>query len=301
MKIIKLNREQHRAWRDNAVTARDQLRKELLEQNGGEPFRLMSSNGRFLGTVRHEKSTHTGTASSVKNAMYAPENCLCKQFAGTPPGAHHPICQFKAKWEAQVQYAGAVPAVPGLMPGMGVQHMNAPKPAPVGTGVQHMTVAKQVSLRAPAISTANFAPSVPTVVVTTPPPEQCECRAFTKDPKHDPKQHHVICTHFDRWKLQHPTQEPIETQAVDERDTDTKIPIATATEPPPPDFDFVLVDLNSRTILRDATGEEIESAHAEEVKNGTPFVTIDETMYAVVPRSAMSSSTPNHENHRTTD
>jgi hypothetical protein len=56
--------------------------------------------------------------------------------------------------------------------------------------------------------------------------------------------------------------------------------------------------LNTRSILRDATGEEIETAHAEEQKSGTPFVTVDETMYAVVPRSSMHS---NHENHRSPD
>jgi len=306
MKIIKLTREEHRAWRDNAAGQRDTLRRELLERSGGEPFRLMSSNGRFLGTVRDEKNTHVGTTASVKNAMYAPENCLCKQYAGTPPGQHHPICQFKAKWEAARAYAGAVPAVPGLMPGMGVQHMNAGKPAPVGTGVQHMMVPKQVSLRAPAISTANHAPSVPTIVVTTPPPDQCACREFTKDPKHDPKQHHVICQHFDRWKLQHPTvnvndapSAPSTPAEVDERDTDTKIPVAAAhdTEVPPPETDFVLVDLNTQAVLRDATGEEIQSAQAEEKKSGTPFVTVDETLFAVVPRA----SVPSHENNRTAD
>lgn len=298
MKILRLTREQHRAWRTNLAGERDVLRKELLELNSGEAFRLMSSNGRFLGTVRSEKNSHVGTAGSVKNAMYAPENCLCKQFAGTPPGQHHTICQFKAKWEAQVSYAGVVPPVPGLMPGMGVQHMSVQKPQPLNNGVQHMSVPKQVSLHQPAISTANMASSVPTMVVTTPPPEQCACREFTKDPKHDPKQHHVICQHFDRWKMQHPTRSstepspPPDEHDDDARDTDSRIRLDTER----PTADFVLVDLNTQAILRDATGEEITSAQAEELKSGTPFVTVDENLYAVVPRSSVP-----HENHRTAD
>lgn len=297
MKIIKLNREEHRAWRDNAAGQRDTMRKELLERSGGEPFRLMSSNGRFLGTVRSEKNTHVGTAASVKNAMYAPENCLCKQYAGTPEGQHHAICQFKAKWEAARAYAGAVPPVPGMMPGMGVQHMRTAQPQPPTNGVVHMSVPKQVSLHQPHIPTPTTA--VATTVITTLPPDQCPCREFTKDPKHDPKQHHVICEHFDRWKMQHPTVNVNATPEVDERDTDTKIPVATAhdTEVPPADLDYVLVDLNTQKVLRDATGEEVKTALDTEALSGTPFVTVDETLFAVVPRA----SVPSHENNRTAD
>lgn len=302
MKMIKLTRDQHRAWRENAPGARDELRKTLLATNDGQPFRLMSSSGRFLGAVRGEKNTHTGTAKNVKNAMYAPENCQCRQFAGTPAGQHHPICQFKAKWEQAQLYAGTVPQVPGLLPGMGVQHMNTAAPAAPTNGVVHMQVAKQVGLHQPAIPTPMASP--PVMVVTTPPPDQCECRSFTKDPKHDPKQHHVICAHFDRWKMLHPTV--VETTAVETEnghDTEPRIPVVAVhdTIKPPADdalVDFVLVDLNSQKVLRDATGEEIASASAEEERSGSPFVKIDDTLYAVVLRSSLQSG---HENNRTAD
>ncbi len=112
-------------------------------------------------------------------------------------------------------------------------------------------------------------------VVALIPPEQCDCRHFAKPKEADPNQHHFVCQHFDKWKSAHPTVE-------------SSAPLSDTEKPPP--SDLVLVDLDTRAILRDATSDEIELSHAEEIKTGSPLVTLDEKVYAVVPRPIEGAS-----------
>ncbi len=106
MRTIKLTRDQFRTWRlnapsvvENELSDREKLKQELLEQNGGQSFRLMSPMARFIGTVRGENSVVSGAPMGTPNGVPAPESCVCKQYAGTKPGEHHAVCQFRQAWE----------------------------------------------------------------------------------------------------------------------------------------------------------------------------------------------------------
>jgi hypothetical protein len=298
MRKNKHTHDQFRIWRSNApateengLTAREAIKKELLERNDGLAFRLRSPMGPFLCTVRGENNS-PGSLPMAANGAPSPDACLCKQFAGTEPGKHHAVCQHRAAWEAAspaVKLGAAAPA-PNLNPGMTVTTQKVMAPIDTTPKVQHMQVAKQVSMHQAPIKTAGApvasqalpaAPPVPVGVAVMLPaialisPEQCDCRAFAKPSDADPKQHHFVCQHFEKWKTAHPTQTPSEHETL--RDT----------EPPTPDehtADYVLVDLDSRAVLRDATSEEVTTAREEEAKNGSPIITIDDGVYAVVER-----------------
>lgn len=325
MRTIKLTHEQFRIWRlnappdaENELGARDRIKKELLERNGGQTFRLRSPMGPFLTTVRGENNS-PGAPTMAANGAPSPEACICKAYAGTPPGKHHPICQHRAAWEAGNPAAktGTSAPAPLLNPEMRVESMRVMPPIDTTPKVQHMMVPKPVSATqapirvdaAPLPSQAlprsiGAAPlstgSVPVAVVQTPavqaliPPDQCDCRHFTKPSDADPTQHHFVCQHFERWKIAHPTPKPEETKSEQpvSVDGDTE-------KPPPPEeqevIDYVLVDLDERRVLRDATHDEVTRARDEEAKNGSPIITLDEGVYAVVPRPAPEQSSA--ENH----
>lgn len=221
---------------------------------------------------------------------------MCKAFAGTPAGAHHPVCQFRAAWEQSRGLA----TVPGMIPNQGVQHLRVAQPQAAGNGVVLSTPAKQVPVHVAPISTATAqlgvkpkeravvqgtpvaaaivaTPVVAAVVI--PGPETCSCAVWTKDPKHDQAQHHIVCEHYEKYKRAHPT--PVPAGLVTETQHDVP-----DTEPPPPEeLDLVLVDLETREILRDATGEEIAQAAHEEEASGSPFVVVDDNRYVVLKRS----------------
>lgn len=296
MRTIKLSREEFRTWRENhpptsenELGGRDELKKQLLERNGGHTFKLMSPMARFIGTVRGENSTVGTAAMGVQNGAPSPESCVCKAFAGTKPGSHHDVCQFRQAWENGKGLVLNNAPQTNLNPAMNVTSQKVAAPIDTTPRVQHMQVAREVSAhQAPITTTARAVPSqsaaaapavgvvvqVPAVVALIP-PEQCDCRQFAKPSSADQKQHHFICQHFDKWKTAHPT--PVEGQA-----SDTE-------KPPPPDeetmpVDYVLVDLDSQSILRDATSEEIELARTEEAATGSPLVTLDEGVYAVIER-----------------
>jgi hypothetical protein len=294
MRTIKLTHEQHRIWRTNAAPtaegelgARDKLKKELLERTEGHTFRLMSPMARFLGTVRGENSSAgTGTLGNL-SGVPAPDSCVCKGFAGTRPGEHHDVCQHRAAWNAWVARQGAAaPSAPNLNPGMTVVSQKVAPPMNTQPQVKHMMVPKQVSPHSPPIRTGTVPvnsnvnnlvvqpQAVAPAVIVMISPEQCDCRQFTKPSDADPKQHHFICEHYDKWKTAHPTAV---TPPSDEEPTH-----ADTEKPPPPEEHLVLVDLDTRAVLRDATAEEIETARAEEEKTGSPIITLDDVVYGVV-------------------
>lgn len=232
------------------------------------------------------------------NGAPSPEACLCKQFAGTEPGKHHAICQHRAAWElgSKAVVQTATPA-PNLNPGMTVTTQKVMAPIDTTPKVQHMQVPQQVSMHQapirtsgapiasqamPAVSATPVAVVQAVAVVALISPEQCECRAFAKPRDADPKQHHFVCQHFEKWKTAHPTPIPLE-PGEEARDT----------EKPPPEeqaADYVLVDLDSRAVLRDATSEEVTSAREEEAKSGSPIITLDDGVYAVVERPVPQAS-----------
>lgn len=380
MRILRATPDELRLWRTNDEDIRNKLKAGWLEQTGGESFRLMSSNGRFMGTVRAENSQAEPQYNGV-----SPEACACKDLQGTPAGMHHPICKNRELWEA---YRGGALPVPGMQSGLGVQLMQVQKPQPQASGVVHHQIAKKIDIHTPPISTAHegkarapavmqpvkqhVRPVLPVVPVLTS-PETCKCTQFTKGLNHDQKQHHPICEFFEKWQAAHPTPaapagppkaETREVKNLSERDsipasfrtqdmlvrclendgtyqlvggvTNThwfsvvidsaqNIPIGQTdvgnldiksetqevveqvlaedaarkplgdialTMSPASSYDCVLVDLNTRAIMREATIEEITEAAAEEEKSGAPTVVVDETMYAVLKRSEVQSALP---------
>lgn len=329
MQILRATADELRLWRTNDEDVRQKLKDTWLERTGGLPFRLMSSNGRFMGTVRAENSQAEPQFSGV-----SPEACACKDLTGTPDGMHHPICKNRELWEA---YRGGALPVPGMQAGLGVQLMKIAKPTPQTSGVVHHQIAKKIDIHTPPISTAHegkarapavmqpmkqrVLPALP-VVPVLPPPETCKCTQFTKGLNHDQKQHHPICEFFEKWKAAHPTPVSIpevpnistltapsfiiaetvktETQTVveqvlkenAERDGSAGLQDRIDRALIQGGSECVLVDLNTRQVMREATLDEIADAAIEEEKSGAPTVVVDETMYAVLKRSEVESALP---------
>lgn len=348
MQILRATADELRLWRTNDEDVRQKLKDAWLERTGGLPFRLMSSNGRFMGTVRAENSQAEPQFSGV-----SPEACACKDLTGTPDGMHHPICKNRELWEA---YRGGALPVPGMQAGLGVQLMKIAKPTPQTSGVVHHQIAKKIDIHTPPISTAHegkarapavmqpmkqrVLPALP-VVPVLPPPETCKCTQFTKGLNHDQKQHHPICEFFEKWKAAHPTPivptTPLGQTDVGNLDIKTTSPTVNSMTAATPagsvqvvktetqavteqilkenaerdgsaglqeaadhhrsvdeqvGSDCVLVDLNTRQVMREATLEEITEAALEEEKSGAPTVVVDETMYAVLKRSEVESALP---------
>lgn len=401
MQILRATADELRLWRTNDEDVRQKLKEAWLERTGGLSFRLMSSNGRFMGTVRAENSTAEPQFDGV-----SPEACACKDLTGTPAGMHHPICKNRELWEA---YRGGALPVPGMQSGLGVQLMKIAKPQPQASGVVHHQIAKKIDIHTPHISTAHegkarapavmqpvkqYTKPVLPVAPTLPSPETCKCTQFTKGLNHDQKQHHPICEFFEKWKAAHPTPAIAEAQLVADLTERNNIPasfravgmyvrcadsgeiykleggitnlhwIEKLPKAPLPEGplktetqevltqilkenearggstttvnenpmlvtaqalhpsvwndsmtdvaknarrevdlsieathdkavgdDCVLVDLNTRVIMREATLEEIAEAALEEEKSGAPTVVVDETMYAVLKRSEVESTT----------
>lgn len=344
MRTIKMTRDQFRTYRlngpptpENPLGGRGLLKKQLLEQNNGQTFRLMTPMGQFLGSVRGENNTVTTGNVGMAHGIPSPESCLCKQFAGTVAGSHHPVCQHRAAWEAVkvvVQHSAPPPA--HMNPAMNVVMQKVAAPIDTTPKVQHMQVpavastvprsmpttqAAIPSQHAPASAVAASV-SMPVVmqpaVVALIPPDQCDCAKFTKPSDADPKQHHFICQHYDKWKVAHPTKPRCETcghkhfpnVACDHFDCVTRSHgchvqneepkiLSSDTEKPPPGetsepredivADHVLVDLDTQVILRDATSDEVEASRAAENETGAPLIRLDETMYAVVPRPSQQT------------
>ncbi len=303
MRTIKLTHEQFRIWRKNAPAAsenelsdREKMKKELLERNSGQTFRLRSPMGPFIGTVRGENNSSSSIPMAANGAP-SPDACLCKQFAGTVPGAHHPICQHRAAWEmgnkAVVQTSLSAP---NLNPAMTVTTQKVMAPIDTTPRVQHMQVPKQVPMHQQPIRTSDApvaSQALPTVsaspvaVVQVPavialiPPDQCDCRHFAKPSDADHAQHHFVCQHFEKWRIAHPTPKPDAEASVVQRDTE---------KPPAEEGEHVLVDLDTQSVLREATSEEVDRAREEENKNGSPIITLDEGVYAVVQRPVTQES-----------
>lgn len=274
MRTIKLSRDQFRIWRGNDAETRDALRKEMLDKNGQETFRLMSPNARFLGTVRGEKSVISGAPMGVQSGAPSPEACACKAYAGTPKGQHHPVCQFKNPWEN----SKGIKIQEVANPSRSVTHTQVSRPIGPNPTVQHFSVPTEGG------GTSGHIPTIqPAIKPRMISPTQCDCAKFTKPVDADPNQHHFVCQHFESWKIAHPTSTPEQAEKAAASAAESLVSDATPdTEPPPV---YVLVDLDSKLIMREATSEEVEIAHAEESAGSGPFVTVDEVIYAVVPRS----------------
>jgi hypothetical protein len=320
MRTIKLTRDEFRLWRANEGTDREDLKKALLEQNGGQTFRLLSPMSRYMGSVKGENGVVSNAPMGLANGAPSPEACICRSYAGTPKGEHHQVCVNRIPWEQSKGVKRVEVAAP--FSNLAVTHMNVQKP--IGTSgpeaqVKHFAVPKQVQVGAapmatgiPAIKQEQqmsgvrksvkdvlaqrtpkiMAPAPPNPHATvkapgTVPPEACDCAKFTKPSGSDPNQHHFVCPHFEAWKINHPSPPP------EPERTDTLHSELRDTEPPEqhPDLEppvvYVLADLETQQVLRAATSEEVDEARKAEEESGAPIIKVDETMYAVIEEPAV--------------
>jgi hypothetical protein len=115
MKIYNLKAQEFRDWLD--PVKREAICKRLLDEFGDTLIRR-AGTGQTLRVVRREPLV----AFAARDTPIAPhpDNCTCTQYAGRPPGEHHPACIHREQWLRQVaaghpsagQVAPAVSATP---------------------------------------------------------------------------------------------------------------------------------------------------------------------------------------------
>lgn len=252
-----------RVWRENQPGVRDQMLKNIAAMYPVHKIFVMTPSNKFLKSIRNQEFASADNAAIGTTAgavVPSPEACACKNYAGTPKGEHHPVCQFSAAWK---QKKGTVTKIVPL-PTQTVTHMKAAKPkASDANRVLHQKVPQGPLVPAPKPTPAVVKPAVPS-------PNECVCKGFTKPKDHDQTQHHFMCEFHDLWK-KHVAEHP---QTV----------VATASvEEAPNEEHLVIFDLESKSVMRDATPEEILEARAEEERTGSPLIRIDDKIYGVIP------------------
>lgn len=128
-----------------------------------------------------------------------------------------------------------------------------PAPANVRLTAQDPEVT-QVKVQAPITKS-------PSAVTEAPAPDNCQCTPWVK-PHGAPKdKHHPVCQYFRAWELKN------------------RVPRN-------------LVDLETGTVIRPATVEEIGEAEVREAKTGSPLIIIGEATYAVLPEGGKLPKLP---------
>jgi len=145
-----------------------------------------------------------------------------------------------------------------------VQHLSVPKQStgqPNALQVPGSAAAKHDGMQhGGIISRPKALPPPSPVTPTVMSPDICVCKDFPwPKGERDPKSHHPICMHYDAWRSANP-----------------ETPEATPKEK------LYLLDLDTKTVMREATMEEVQESEEEEKRSGTPMVKIDDKLYGVV-------------------
>lgn len=266
MQKHRLTREEMRVWRENQPGERDKLLKNIADKYDVHKIFVMTPSNKFLKSLRKPEFASADNAAIGTTAgavVPSPEACACKAYAGTKKGEHHPVCQFAAAWK---QKRGTLTKVVAL-PTQGVTHMMAMKPRASDINrVMHQKVAQGPYAPAPKAKPAVVKPAVPS-------PTECVCKNFAKPKEHDETQHHFMCEFHDLWK-KHVTEH-------------AQASVATTTNEPQQEAasseeQLVIFDIETKTVMRDATPEEISEARAEEERTGSPLIRIDDKIYGVI-------------------
>lgn len=124
MKIYNLKASEFRDWMD--PVKREAICKRLLDEFGDTLIRR-AGTGQTLKVVRREPLV----AFAARDTPIAPhpDNCTCTQYAGRPPGEHHPACIHREQWLRQV--ATGHPSVGQVAPAAA-----APPAAPAAPDVE---------------------------------------------------------------------------------------------------------------------------------------------------------------------
>lgn len=259
-------------------SGREIFKRRMLLKYG--ECQMRSFTGRFMGAIRDPSKIRPTVGVPLNTPK--PENCSCQEWAGPDglphPGRHHRVCPWNAKApleeraldaggiivdkaapegaplvkkpEPEVEFPGEFRSVGRAAPPnvpSGLLGMHQPRPAPMVV-VQPVTLPEGKILNPPVAQVAE-------TVATKPPeeemptPDKCSCQEWIRPDgsKADGTDHHPMC----KWK-----------QKWDARGT----------------VDKVLVDLETKEILRRASPEELEEASG---KGG--YCMVGGKPYGVVP------------------
>jgi len=263
-------------------TSRQIMKEQLLAEHGDVQVR--APNGRIIATVRDPEKRRVSLAESQQVAP-SPERCDCAQWGEKHPGRHHAVCQWN-RYAPEAQ-RGDVPAATQVV-GQPVVMKLSEVAGPQGPE----TVTKPPALgRQP--SAVAFAAPIPSVALpSVPDPRHCTCSSWLSPDGTRPEArsgHHPICQHFEPWQRLHPTAPepaplPPPTVVLTEALTEVSKPEEEVSVP------LVLVDLDTRQVLRDATPEEVEESTSNIESDGTPTVVLDGKTYLVVHPTALPTA-----------
>jgi hypothetical protein len=264
------------------VDGREHFKQKMLAKYG--ECQMRSVTGRLMGTIRDPKKMRP-TVGVPLNAP-RPENCPCREWAGPDglphPGRHHRVCEWngKASLEERALDAGGIVVDRTAPDGTPAHEQKVTEPdlpfeirstgrtaspvvrAMLGSGARSTEVVatpKRDTIPVPAVPV-----EVEKRVITpenatddeVPSPDKCVCQEWLRpDQTTGGPDHHPVC----QWKERY---ERIAKSAPTGK---------------------VLVDLETRAVLRQATLEE-----EEEAKGDKGYCTVSGKPYGVIPVSEVS-------------
>jgi hypothetical protein len=254
MRIYRLSQAEFRTWRDHA--ARAELAKQIFAKHGVAQVRAPS--GHILGTARQNGQRVPIEKSRTRPAHHVvrPGECMCREWQ-KPAGKeheHHPICINKSAWESQQRHDPDAPrdrvvVSPTAAHEPAVQAEPAPAAAPAvakeeEAGREHRDTdpAPPPVEPAPAVAEVPPAPKAPTATAA-PGPEGCVCQDWAGVVA---GQHHPLCQFKSAWEREH------------------HVPVAQ------------LVELETGTVVREASPEEAEASKQKEPEDGVGAIELSD-------------------------
>ncbi|MFZ5894759.1 MAG: hypothetical protein ACOY0T_27090 [Myxococcota bacterium] len=239
MHIYRLSSSEFREWRNR--NTREAIKTQIHARHGETQVRAPS--GRILGTARSPERSgripiERATSRGAHHAV-SPRECLCREWQ-KPPGKeseHHPICTHKSHWEAQQAKS------PDVLRSRALLSAALPTPA---APVEDEDSARDTE-RPPAPDTA--IEEQPNAAALAPPPApppaptDCVCREWAGASE---GKHHALCEFRERWEREH-------------GDTTPK-----------------LVALETGTVVREASPEEVEASKAKAEEDGVGAIELSD-------------------------
>ena len=230
MHIYRLSSSEFREWRNRAT--RENLKTQIHARHGETQVRAPS--GRILGTARSpERSGRVPIERSMSRGAHhavSPRECLCREWQ-KPPGKeaeHHPICTHKSHWEAQQAKS------PDALRSRALLNAAPPSAPPVEDDDSVRDTQRPPAGESPPEEQPNTASLAPP---PAPPPAPADCVCHEWAGASEGK-HHALCQFRERWEREH-------------GDTAPK-----------------LVELETGTVVREASPEEIEASKAKAEDDG---------------------------------
>jgi hypothetical protein len=243
MHIYRLNSSEFREWRNRAT--RETLKTQIHARHGEAQVRAPS--GRILGTARApersgripiERTTSRGAHHAV-----SPRECLCREWQ-KPPGKeheHHPICTHRSHWAAQQAKS------PDILRGRAV--LSASQPAAPAEDEDSARDTERPPAPEAAPEEQTVAAEQPPAAALAPPPAplpapaDCVCHEWAGA---NEGKHHALCEFRERWELEHGKTTP------------------------------ELVELETGTVVREASPEEVEASKAKAEEDGVGAIELSD-------------------------